>query len=108
LSAAKLYRLSFCDPKLPEGSQFVGASVVRASHMTEAIKLAHAYNPTSKAPWCLHIVDPTSAKRTLCDVAIDATWIVRPRLDQPICGLCRTLRWGALKQAARRAQADER
>lgn len=36
-----LFWLSFADPKLPKGKQFLGAVVIRADDMIEAIKRSH-------------------------------------------------------------------
>lgn len=42
-----MYWLSFCDPKLPKGSQFLGVAIVSASTMPDAIikSWADATNP---------------------------------------------------------------
>jgi hypothetical protein len=37
-----LFYLSFADSSRPKGKQFLGALIVRASHMTEAISASHA------------------------------------------------------------------
>ena len=36
-----MWFLSFADGNLPQGSQFLGGAIVRASHMIEAVRVAH-------------------------------------------------------------------
>jgi len=37
-----LYWLSFADPRRPEGKQFLGVAIVRATQAIEAVKVSHA------------------------------------------------------------------
>lgn len=38
---SKFFYLSFCDASRPAGTQFLGACIVRASHLMEAVQVAH-------------------------------------------------------------------
>lgn len=36
-----MWWLSFADPELPEGTQFLGAAIIKASNFLEAVRVSH-------------------------------------------------------------------
>ena len=64
-----MFWLSFADPNLPKGAQFLGASIIRASHFLEAVKVAHALgiNPGGE---CKGVLVPVEMK-------IPGKWVER-------------------------------
>lgn len=76
--AVHLWWLSFCDPELPEGSQFMGACMVPGRGFANAVRVAHALGLNPGGECQGHPVDPARVQE------VPNRWLFR-RLSRAEC-----------------------